>query len=449
MNLIKTLYQETLNMTEDMNIRQQLEGHQDELIKIYETINSKTKSVKELCLRKGIEYSESIRVIASKLIDEGRDFDNTTTTETTQYKTAEENFPAKVSKQPKIDMPSAWCSILEKFLTIEEYCDRYGLDINSVKSSKLVTHNATHMTYNIAFFEDNSEPAVDVEELKNILVDGIANLSYIKRKAVSKRKKVGVVKIADLHLGSVVENLIKTKDFNINILVEKLGLAVEEINSRNYSEVHVHILGDLIESFTGMSHINSWKSLDKNLIGAEAIKMAVKVLHESFLSKIDNLGEVKIIAGNHDRVTSNNKEDVEGDAAKLISWGLELIGYPIEFNSIVITHVVDGIAHILTHGHHGISKKSTKQLCWDYGVQGKYNLICEGHLHSIIQKLNVKQHDSFTTIQDDAVDHRRMNCPSFFTGNYYSETLGYTSESGFVITEDNGRGIPNVFYYAL
>jgi len=27
--------------------------------------------------------------------------------------------------------------------------------------------------------------------------------------------------------------------------------------------------------------------------------------------------------------------------------------------------------------------------------------------------------------------------------------LGYTSESGFIITENNGKGVPNVFYYAI
>ena len=148
-------------------------------------------------------------------------------------------------------------------------------------------------------------------------------------------------------------------------------------------------------------------------------------------------------------MTSDNKEDVQGEAANLISWGLELMGYDIEFNPLVLTHTVDGICHILTHGHHGISKKSTKQLCWDYGKKGKFNLICEGHLHSIIQKLSVSSREKFQTIKDDAVDHRRMNCPSFFTGNFYSESLGYTSESGFVIVEDNGKGVPNVFYYAV
>jgi len=125
------------------------------------------------------------------------------------------------------------------------------------------------------------------------------------------------------------------------------------------------------------------------------------------------------------------------------------MGYSVEFNPLVITHTIGNISHILTHGHHGISKKTTQQICWDYGQQGKFNLICEGHLHSIFDSLPIRAREKYKTIKDDSVDHRRMVCPSFFTGNFYSESLGYTSQSGFVITEDNGKGIPNVFYYAI
>ena len=285
------------------------------------------------------------------------------------------------------------------------------------------------------------------QELKFLIKEGLENVKLVRTS--SEGNGVGVVKISDLHLGAYVDNLIRTKNFSIDILANKLYDAATEVNKRRYATVHVHVLGDLIESFTGLSHKNTWKGLDKAMVGAEAVKLVTRILHDNFLSRIANLGEVKVVAGNHDRVTSDNKEDVQGGAANLVCWGLELLGYNIEFNPLVITHNVDNICHILTHGHHAISKKSTKQLCWDYGVQGVYNLICEGHLHSIIQKLNVNQRDSYQTIKDDAVDHRRITCPSFFTGNFFSESLGYTSESGFVITENNGKGVPNVFYYAI
>jgi hypothetical protein len=332
-------------------------------------------------------------------------------------------------------------------MNIEDYCSFYGIPFEQARTYKLVTHTGTPY-YNIASNVLSQESYVSEQELKDLIEDGLKNVKYLTSNC-DNTSRVGVVKLADLHLGAYVDNLIRTKNFSIDILANKLYDAATEVNKRGYSVVHIHILGDLIESFTGLSHKNTWKGLDKAMVGAEAVKLVVKILHDNFLSRIKNLGEVKVVAGNHDRVTSDNKEDVQGGAANLVCWGLELIGYRIEFNPLVITHVVDGICHILTHGHHNISKKSTKQICWDYGVQGMYNLICEGHLHSIIQKLNVNQRDSYQTIKDDAVDHRRINCPSFFTGNFFSESLGYTSESGFIITENNGKGVPNVFYYAI
>lgn len=409
---------------------------------IFQEEDNITKTAKRYAQESGIEYSDNLRrTLSNKLKGEtvDSDLENDSTTESIQYKNDKER-PKESKGFTAVDDDG-------KLMNIERYCEYYGLDVAKVRSYKLISHSGVPYI-NVVFFEEVVEPMVTEKELKELILSGFEGIKY-KPTNKDTKNKIGVVKIADLHLGSYVDNLIRTKNFSIDILASKLLDAVEDINARNYSKVHVHILGDLIESFTGLSHKNTWKGLDKAMVGAEAVKLVVKILHDNFLSRIVNLGEVKVVAGNHDRVTSDNKEDVQGGAASLVCWGLELLGYPVEFNPLVITHTVENICHILTHGHHSLSKKSTKQLCWDYGVQGKYNLICEGHLHSIIQKLNINQRDSYQTIKDDAVDHRRMNCPSFFTGNFFSESLGYTSESGFVITEDNGKGIPNVFYYAV
>lgn len=407
-----------------------------ELLSIYDNESTISETARKYCEKHNIEYNDSVRRRFSKILNK-----NSTINDTSEnsYKTAQDEKEER-SVFSAIDNEG-------KLMNIQKYCEYYGLDFEKVKNYKLISHSGTPF-YNIVFYEEVIESSIDEETLKNLIEEGLQGIS--REINISPTEgKTGVVKIADLHLGAYVDNLIKTKDFSINILANKLMDAADEINERKYSTVHVHILGDLIESFTGLSHKNTWKGLDKAMVGAEAVKLVVKILHNNFLSRITNLGEIKVVAGNHDRVTSDNKEDVRGDAANLVCWGLEMLGYEVEFNPLIITHVVDGICHILTHGHHSLSKRSTKQICWDYGVQGMYNLICEGHLHSIIQQLNVNQRNSFSTIQDDAVDHRRMNCPSFFTGNFFSESLGYTSESGFVITEDNGKGVPNVFYYAV
>lgn len=412
----------------------------EKLKQLFEAEATITAAARKYADSEGIEFNDSFRRKCSNAL---KDFKVDSDLEN-EVKTDSNNYSNDKEKPQR-----GFTAIGEdgKLMNIETYCQYYGLDVNKIRSYKLISHTGQPF-FNCVFYEEVVEPLVTEQELKELILEGIQNIKYTPEYK-QNNNKVGVVKIADLHLGSYVDNLIRTKNFSIDILANKLSEAVKDINDRNYSLVHVHVLGDLIESFTGLSHKNTWKGLDKAMVGAEAVKLVVKILHDNFLSKIVNLGEVKVVAGNHDRVTSDNKEDVQGGAASLVCWGLELMGYSVEFNPLVITHTVGNICHILTHGHHSLSKKSTKQICWDYGVQNKYNLICEGHLHSIIQKLNINQRESYQTIKDDAVDHRRMNCPSFFTGNFFSESLGYTSESGFVITEDNGKGVPNVFYYAV
>ena len=409
----------------------------EELISIYEQESTIAETARHYCRKNNIEYTDSIRRKFSNILNKANVI--------VDSDTKDNNYKTKMASKERVIFTALDSD--GKMMSIEKYCEFYGLEYNKVKSYKLISHSGTPF-YNIVFFEESFEPIVNEQEIKDLIEKGLAGIK-ISIDKIDRADKTGVVKIADLHLGAYIDNLIRTKDFSIDILAGKLYDAADKINERNYSKVHVHILGDLIESFTGLSHKNTWKGLDKAMVGAEAVKLVAKILHTNFLSRIINLVDIKVVAGNHDRVTSDNKEDVQGDAANLVCWGLELMGYEVEFNPLVITHTVEGICHILTHGHHSLSKKSTKQLCWDYGIKGKFNLICEGHLHSIIQKLNVSQRDSFQTIKDDAVDHRRMNCPSFFTGNFFSESLGYTSESGFVITEDNGKGVPNVFYYAV
>lgn len=281
------------------------------------------------------------------------------------------------------------------------------------------------------------------EDIKALLEKELKDIIKFKTKVVDGHD-VGVIIIADLHLGAYIDGLVNTRDYSIPILINYLDDIVAKVNRMNFKEVNVLFLGDMIESFTGLNHKNSWKGLQKGMIGAEVIKFSVNVLHEKLLSKINNLKDVKIVAGNHDRLTSDKAEDVDGGACDLIAFGLELRGYNVEFHPTVISAEIDGINYILLHGHKGISRKATKDLCWDFGKKGMYNVILEGHLHSIIQKLSVNLKGKFNIIKDDSVDHIRMNARSLFTGNGFSEDLGYTSNAGFSIITNNGKGLPNI-----
>ena len=328
--------------------------------------------------------------------------------------------------------------------SIEEYCIYHRFEFDKVHSYKLVSHTGIPY-YNIAFKETTIEDEdINIEELKAVLARELNTNSVVSVKTPHKSDREAVLKWADLHLGAHIRNLLLTKDYDSDILMKGLLTSVEEVNVYGFKKVHVHINGDLIESFSGLNHINSWMSMNKDQIGANAIKLCTDILHKAF-SKINNLGLIQIVAGNHDRTSKANDEDVKGGAADLIAWGLQLMGYNVEFHPYITTHLVEGINHVNLHGEKGISKRSTKDIIWDYGIKGKYNFVFEAHLHSLIEKLSASARDKFKVIRDDAIDHRRMHLQPFFTGNYYSETLGFNSNAGYCIVWDNGRGLPQVF----
>jgi hypothetical protein len=340
---------------------------------------------------------------------------------------------------------SAW-SVKGFMMNIDEYCKAYQLPRQDISSYKLVSHTGTPF-YNIVFKEKIADEDIDLDFIRATLNNELKR-TYKYSPKEFKNDKESVLKWADLHFGAHIRNLMLTKDYDSDVLMQSLFESVNTVNNFGFKKVHVHINGDLIESFSGLNHINSWMSLDKEQIGSKAVMLCCDLL-ENALSKIDNLGSVKIVAGNHDRLSKNNDEDVKGGAAELIAWGLTLKGFDVEFNPYIITHLVDGVNHINLHGDKGISKRSTEEILWKYGTKGAFNFIFEAHLHSIIQKLSVSQRMKFRTIKDDAIDHRRMHLPSFFTGNYYSETLGFNSNAGYVLTWNNGKGVPNVFSGAV
>jgi hypothetical protein len=346
-------------------------------------------------------------------------------------------------------MPSAWNSDEGKFYTIQEYCGRYNIDFTSVSSYKLVSHNAGHMVYNIAMRAIHTQGEINAfEELEKALKEVGNNVSYKQKEVGNNVNRIGVCTIADVHFGAMVHKGKINPAYSPEIVCRYFEQAAHRVNRLGFDLVHVHLLGDLIESFTGLMHLNQWKELD--IWGVKAVKMFVETIKRHFLDLVPNIGSIKIVGGNHDRVTSNKKEDVGAGVADLTAWGLELIGYDVEFSPDVLTHTVEDITYILNHGHHYLTKKlTTKEICWTYGVKGNFNFVCEGHLHSRIEKMTANRVQRIDRVQDDSNDSRRMIFPSFFTGNTYSENGGWSTTPGFVVTESNGNKKPIVYDFPL
>jgi len=270
-------------------------------------------------------------------------------------------------------------------------------------------------------------------EILNLIPEAKFGTS-IPVKDIGKRKKEHVlITIADLHNGARIENLQNTLDFNPEILEGYLNKMAKQINAEEYGSVTLAFLGDLIESFTGLNHINSWKGIEYSYFGANVVVKTAELMSR-FISKINNVKRLIGVNGNHDRSTSNNREDTSGEIGTIIFYILRNI-YKDKVDMLhhedCVSIEIEGIMYIITHGHLPEMKKGADKIINTYGNNKIFNLILTGHLHSRI-------------IEADSKNFRHIWCPSLFTGNRYSKQMGFSSTAGYLRITNNGENLPNV-----
>ena len=285
---------------------------------------------------------------------------------------------------------------------------------------------------------------VDPVKLESLFNAYDASVRKVKARKV-KGAGTGVAVLSDFHIGAKVQDMMQTDDFSYDVVVDRLKQAATHINRLNYQKVEVAMLGDFIETFTGLNHMNSWQQLEYGGYGANVTIIAYNILRD-FLAQIDNLATVHIVSGNHDRTTIKADIDSHGGVAQILAYMLEQTGLNIEFNHALLSKDIDGVQYIFTHNHLGLSKNDMVQTFWEYGVQGKYNVMLGGHWHSRRGKTQYKKIDD---IHWDQANYRAISVAPIFTGNWYSESNGWSSTSGITILENNGDGRPNVFDFTL
>jgi len=337
--------------------------------------------------------------------------------------------------------------------SLEEAIKFFDIDTNlwSVSEYKCNSWDVTSKTgkrtnYQVSLKLKPKTIESDLSELKNLLSQALETMPK-PRRVLKKGEGIGTAVLSDFHIGAKVKGLKITPDFSYEHVVNKLRESAARINRHGYAEVHVNLLGDFIESFTGLNHINSWQGMEYNASGANGVIIAFEIVRD-FLMSIDNLAQVNMVAGNHDRSTSNNKEDAKGEIATLLHYMLDshFKNIQVNYDPLILTREIDGICHVLTHNHQGLSKQDCSKIFWDYGKQGMYNLLLGGHWHS---RKSTKYYQKVEEIYFDQADYRAISVPPIFTGNFYSESNGWSSTSGFIIVENNGYGKPNVFDYTL
>lgn len=264
---------------------------------------------------------------------------------------------------------------------------------------------------------------------------------------VVKGNGVGVLVLADFHIGSHVKGLKLTDDFGYEVIIDRLDQAARQMNRLQYETVEIVMLGDFIESFTGLNHPNTWQELEHGGYGSNVVILAYKILRD-FMDKVHNLSAVSIVSGNHDRTSIKTDLDPKGGVAQLLAFMLEQSNpmLAVQWDPLILTKQIDGIQYIMSHNHHSVSKNDMTKIFWEHGSQGIYNILLGGHWHSRRSKKLYRTEDS---IHWDQANYRSLCVAPLFTGNFYSESSGWTSSSGITILENNGAGKPNIYDYTL
>jgi hypothetical protein len=267
-------------------------------------------------------------------------------------------------------------------------------------------------------------------EISNLLAESSIQKVSILRNKESNLRPI-VVNTADWHVGAEVSGLHKTKDYSPEILESYIEQIGEITSSYCSSDVTLVINGDIIESFTGKMHKNQFMSIAKGYYGSKVVVEAYKMIL-LLASKIENLKTIVITGGNHDRFSDDNDFDVNGEIAEIISYMVATTlkdNVTVIYSNGVVSQEIDGINYVWAHGHKKRDAMPADRILFKYGRQSMFNMIIHAHKHT-------------REINKDDLQYRVLRLPSLFTGNSYSEDLGFSTLGGFVITYNNGKGYP-------
>ena len=412
------------------------------VLKLYDTYSKETnlnfqQITKEIAKDVGIEWDEYFRVKVGRwlakaglrtpqTVKSDNDLENETVTETNQYSNGVQS------------MPSAWSTELNKFLTIEEFCAKYGLNVSSVKSSKLVSHNAGHMTYNIAFFTQEEEAVLNVsEDLETVIK------KYISKQTVDTEvlpilnsDTFDRLVFTDVHIGMSVQgngDPLYDGKWDREELLKRLEVMVNHVANHQRSNIlYIDDLGDFLDGLGGET-TRKGHHLPQNMNDKEAFDLALEfkiLLVETLLESYS------FITLNN--ITEDNHSGVFGYFASSAVKGILETKYP---DRVTVNNRKKFIEHysvgkhtfILCHGKDSESLKFGFKPILDTKQAEKIDQYCKEHKLYNGNYIEFSKGDSHQGIFDDTTsnDFQYYSYPAFSPPSNWVKVNFKNSKSGF------------------
>lgn len=406
-----------------------MDYNKEQILELYREEKNKTYLAQEYCKLNNISYSDSIRRSISKIVNSeniDEDLENGTATITSQYKPELSN------------MPSAWSAEKNRFYTIEEYCDTYGLDKNSVKSSKLVSHNASHMVYNIAFFTDDEEAVLEVDNhLDEIIQKYITPIKTGNKVEVKNTDFFDRLVYTDVHVAMNVQGkdgdpLYDGKWDKEEVLNRLNAMATHVKTFKTSNTLIIDDLGDMMDGMGGQT-TRKGHELPQNMNDKEAFDLALQFK----ISLVDSLVE------DFDTITCNNvtNDNHSGVFSYFVSSAVKGIleqRYPdkVKVNSIkrfMHHYSVGNHTFVICHGKDIGEQKFGFKPKLDAIQAEKIDQYCKEHKLYNGNFIEFSKGDSHQAIYDDTTsnDFSYYNYPAFSPPSNWVGTNFKKSRSGF------------------
>lgn len=406
----------------------------EQILKIFEKEDTITQTAKKYCSLNGFEYTDSVRRRISKIINSEKtdeDLDVETKTATNQYSNDRE--------ETKVFMPSAWDEDKNRFLDIDEYCDKYGLPKEQVRSSKLVAHLNNHMIYNIAFEQSISEKTgIDEEFIESVVKKHVSPVE-VNSVELGDKKWVDRVIYTDAHIGmdttggKNVEALYDD-EWNKNVLFDRLDEMISTVKEfKRGDELIIDELGDFLDGLGGKT-TRKGHDLPQNMSDKEVFEAGI----EFKVKLIDELVRYysKITLNN---ITEDNHSGVMGyfvnsTVKKIVEYKYENVKYNL-LEKFINHYSVGEHTFVLSHGKDSEALKfgfkpvlDTKQIEKIDQYLKEYNLYNN-------KRVEFSKGDSHQCIFDFTTsnDFEYLNYPAFSPPSNWVKTNFKNSKSGFVI----------------
>lgn len=193
----------------------------EEIILMFQSEENITSTARKYCEKYGIEYNDNIRRTFSRIINGG---ENTvsSTTDSVNYNNDKEKTVHFSAVSGTGDL-----------MNIDEYCEKYDLDRDSIRSFKLITHTGTPY-YNIVFY-DNIGNKEEGNNFAKDLLESISSISTLPKTIVRTQEEVNsdrhllVIDPCDIHIGKLCDSFEVGEDYNNQIAVQRVKEGVQGI----------------------------------------------------------------------------------------------------------------------------------------------------------------------------------------------------------------------------